>query len=80
MLLKSFAEIFRRQKTFPFEIKHIRNKSDTDRVLFLQQDLESQRSGHYLTINIFQCDANCTFNLRYCKSACETDLIGSLYG
>lgn len=49
MLLKSFAEIFRRQKTFPFEIKHIRNKSDTDRV-FLQQDLESRRSGPYLPL------------------------------
>lgn len=50
MLLKSFAEIFRRQKTFPFKIKHIRNKSDTDRGFFLQQDLESRRSGPYLPL------------------------------
>lgn len=48
-MLKSFAEIFRRQKTFPFEIKQIRNKSDTDR-FFLQQDLESRRSDPYLPL------------------------------
>lgn len=79
MLLKSFAEIFRRQKTFPFEIKHIRNKSDTDRV-FLQQDLESRRSGPYLPLTSSSAMLIVLSIYGYCKSACETDLIGSLYG